>query len=194
MAKGLELVTLPLALAAGMGKMKKIGLVTGALLALSLSIGPPDAIAQLLFGLDGVEVFPGITTKDCAAQTYTTRGIKFAGVAHPNGTWAAKLNVEGDLDEFCQPVVCASPLEITGGVLVLNAFRSILVTDITGTLAFRPGPLLSGICPIAPLTAVLGDPALKTGIFRAVTGGDAEGDLDHNFIPARINADLTLTE
>ena len=171
--------------------MKRIALAV--LLGATVAVQPTAARAERRFHLEGVEISAGSTIKDCAAKTYVTTGIRFVGTTQPPGRWTAKLNAEGVLDDFCEPVVCTSPAQITSGILVLIGFTGLLVTDITGELGFRPGPLLSGICPLAPLTAEV-DPLFATGTLAGVTGGGVSGELDHNHFPAALDAVLTLSE
>jgi len=171
--------------------MKRTALAV--LLAASVTFLPTAALAERTFVLEGVEISQGETIKDCAAKTYVTRGIRLVGTSSPPGRWTARLNAEGLLDDACEPVVCTSPVQITSGIMILNAFIGLLVTRITGELGFRPGPLLSGICPVAPLSAEV-DPLFRTGTLSGVTGGGVSGELDHNHIPATLDATLILSQ
>ncbi|HEV8436669.1 MAG TPA: hypothetical protein VGT40_01090 [Methylomirabilota bacterium] len=173
--------------------MTQINLVATVLLIFALWIAPTAAFADLDVQLNGLELIPGVTTKDCAAHTYVTTGIRFAGVAEHGGAWTAKVNAQGVLDDSCEPIECTSPVQVTSGTLILATSSGILVTDVSGSLDFRPGPRGSGLCPTSTLTGQV-DPIFQSGVFTHVTGGSVMAELDHNFLIPRVDATLALTE
>ncbi|HEU4344343.1 MAG TPA: hypothetical protein VFU31_22515 [Candidatus Binatia bacterium] len=159
------------------------------------------AVARDLdFELNGREISPGTTTKNCQVGTYTTTDITFAGfvTGDGRGTWIISLDAEGKLDANCEPVRCAtnSPVLVTGGTWILKLLLGTASGPITGgSLAFRPDSLPDGQC----LGPVQGDLSLEVDLalgrlwwVRSATMTNIL--LDHNFLVPRVGAELELTD
>jgi hypothetical protein len=179
---------------------KKFTTVLSALLISTLTASP--AIARDLdFELNGREIWPGTTNKNCnpgVGGTYATTNITFTGKATGDGrgTWVISLDAQGELDADCEPVRCDvdSPVLITGG----NWFLQILLGSVSGpilggSLAFRPDSLPDGVC----LGPVQGDLLLGVdlGLGRlwwVRNAGMKSIFLDHNFLLPVVGAELEL--
>src|SRR5262245_35693250 len=102
------------------------------------------AVARDLdFQLNGREISPGTTTKNCTAGvggTYTTDDITFIGgvSGDDRGTFIISLDAQGELDAFCEPVRCGSPVLVTGGTWIVQILFGGASGSIDGGhLAFR---------------------------------------------------------
>ncbi len=179
--------------------MKRLAAMVAILLVSVTAV--PHAVGAASVGLQlaGVEISPGTTTKDCAAGTYGTTGITFAGTATGNGlgTWVVSLSVTGELDGTCEPIRCdpGSPVSIVEGTWLMKTLLGAVGGSVTGgSLAFRPdGPVVGNCLGPVPGT-ILVDVDLASGRFRGVRGAAmSDASLDHRFFPPRVTADLTLT-
>ena len=161
------------------------------------------AVAQdFRFQLNGVEISPGTTSKNCIAGkggTYTTTGITFAGsaIGDARGTWVVSLDATGALDGNCEPVRCnsSSPVMVTGGTWLLKILLGTVGGPVTGvSLQYRPDGPVVGDClgPVPGDLSVAVDLALSR--FRGVHNAQMDNvSLDHRTFPPRVEADLKLT-
>jgi|GEM_PF-6422967 len=177
--------------------MKKQLCAVWSVLLISTSIALPVFAWDLDFDLAGREIWPGTTTLDCEAGTYSTTDITFAGRASGDGygTWVISLDATGALQN-CEPVRCGSPVTVTGGYWYLQLLLGSAASGpiLGGELAFRPDTLPDDTC----LGPVPGELSLGVDVAFGrlwwVKNAQMNGIfLDHNFLVPVVGAELELT-
>jgi len=169
-------------------------------LLISTLIASPALARDFDFDLNGREIWPGTTTKNCTpgdGGSYTTTDITFTGRASGDGwgTWVISLDAQGELDKNCEPVRCDSPVLVTGGYWFLQLLLGSASGPILeGVLAFRPDSLPDGVClgPVAGYLTLGVDVAFgrlwwaRNAVMKNIV-------LDHNFLLPMVGAELELS-
>src|SRR5262245_11820801 len=126
-------------------------------LLISTLIASPAVARDVDFQLNGREISPGAMTKNCTTGIYTTTDITFIGSVSGDdrGTFIISLDAQGELDAFCEPVRCGSPVLVTGGTWIVQILFGGASGSIDGGhLAFRPTSFPDFTC-LGPVPGVL---------------------------------------